>query len=69
MNLYVIMSYVGHIMFSTKIMICTTRHTLSLQLLPHMHHIVTPGFVDGRRWSDGAAGQMLLYALFNHPRR
>ena len=28
------------------------------QLHPHTHHIVTPGFVDRPRWSDGAAGQM-----------
>ena len=35
-----------------------TRHTSSLQLHQHTHHIVTPGFVDRRRWSDGTAGQM-----------
>ena len=34
-----------------------TRHT-SLQLHPHMHHIVTPGFVDKPRRSDCTAGQM-----------
>ena len=34
-----------------------TRHT-SLQLHPHTHHTVTPGFVDRPHWSDGAAGQM-----------
>ena len=28
-----------------------TRHTLSLQLHPHTHHIVTPGFVDRPRRS------------------
>ena len=35
-----------------------TRHTSSLQLHPHTHHAVIPGFVDRPRWSDGAAGQM-----------
>ena len=35
-----------------------TRHTLSLQLYPHTHHIVTPGFVDRPRRSDCTAGQM-----------
>ena len=35
-----------------------TRHTLSLQLHPHTHHIVTPGFVDRPRRSDCTAGQM-----------
>ena len=35
-----------------------TRHTSSLQLHPHTHHIVTPGFVDGPRRSDCTAGQM-----------
>ena len=39
-----------------------TRHTPSLQLQPHTHHTVTPGFVDRPRWSDGAAGQMERYA-------
>ena len=34
-----------------------TRHTSSLQLHPHTHHIVTPGFEDRPRWSDRAAGQ------------
>ena len=28
------------------------------QLHPHSHHVVTPGFVDRPRWSDGTAGQM-----------
>ena len=36
---------------------CNT-HTPSLQLHPHTHHTVTPGFVDRPHWSDGAAGQM-----------
>ena len=35
-----------------------TRYTSSLQLLPHTHHIVTPGFVDRPRRSDRTAGQM-----------
>ena len=35
-----------------------TRHTSSLQLHPHTHHIVTPGFVNGPRRSDCTAGQM-----------
>ena len=35
-----------------------TRHTSSLQLHPHAHHIVTPGFVDRPRRSDCTAGQM-----------
>ena len=35
-----------------------TRHTSSLQLHPHTHHIVTPGFVDRPRRSDCTAGQM-----------
>ena len=35
-----------------------TQHTSSLQLHPHTHHIVTPGFVDGPRRSDCTAGQM-----------
>ena len=35
-----------------------TRHTSSLQLHPHTHHIVTPGFVDSPRRSDCTAGQM-----------
>ena len=35
-----------------------TRHTSSLQLHPHTHHIVTPGFVDRPRRSDCAAGRM-----------
>ena len=33
-------------------------HTLSLQLHPHTHHIVTPGFVDRPRGSDCTASQM-----------
>ena len=32
-------------------------HISSLQLHPHTHHIVTPGFVDRRRRSDCTAGQ------------
>ena len=36
----------------------TLTYTSSLQLHPHTHHIVTPGFVDRPRWSDGAADQM-----------
>ena len=35
-----------------------TRHTSSLQLHPHTHHIVIPGFVDRPRRSDYTAGQM-----------
>ena len=35
-----------------------TWHTPSLQLHPHTHHTVTPGFVDRPCWSDGAAGQI-----------
>ena len=40
--------------------LCPLRntHTPSLQLHPHMHHTVTPGFVDRPHWSDGAAGKM-----------
>ena len=34
-----------------------TQHTSS-QLHPHMHHVVTPGFVDRSLRSDGTAGQM-----------
>ena len=37
-------------------------HTPSLQLHPHTHHTVTPGFVDRPLWSDGLAGQMEGYA-------
>ena len=37
------------------------QHTPSLQMHPHTHHTVTPGFVDRHRWSDGAAGQMERY--------
>ena len=33
-------------------------HPSSLQLHPHTHHIVTPGFVDRPRRSDCTAGQM-----------
>ena len=36
-----------------------TRHTPFLQLHAHTHHT---GFVDRRRWSDGAAGMMERYA-------
>ena len=39
-----------------------TRHTPSLQMHTLTHHIVTPGFVDRLRWSDGVAGQMERYA-------
>ena len=39
-----------------------TRHMLSLQLHPHTHHTVTPGFWDRPRWSDGVAGQMERYS-------
>ena len=39
-----------------------TRHTLSLQLHPQTHHIVTPGSVDRPRWIDEVAGQMERYA-------
>ena len=35
----------------------TSTHT-SLQLHPHTHHIVAPGFVDRPRRSDCTAGQM-----------
>ena len=35
-----------------------TRHTSSLQLHPHSHHFVTPGFVGRPRRSDCPAGQM-----------
>ena len=35
-----------------------TRHTSSLQLHPHTHHIVTPVFVDRPCQSDCTAGQM-----------
>ena len=34
------------------------RHTSSLQLHPHTHHTVAPGFVDRPRRSDCTAGQM-----------
>ena len=37
--------------------LCNT-HTSPLQLHPHMHHIVTPGFVDRPCRSDCTAGQM-----------
>ena len=33
-------------------------HTSSLQLHPHTHHIVAPGFVDRPRRSECTAGQM-----------
>ena len=33
-------------------------HTLSIQLHRHMHHVVTPGYVDRSHWSNGTAGQM-----------
>ena len=36
------------------------RHTSSLQLHPHTHHIITPGFVDRPRRSDCTAGKMDL---------
>ena len=36
----------------------TSTHTSSLQLHPHTHHIVTPGFVDRPCQSDCTAGQM-----------
>ena len=36
----------------------TLTHTSSLQLLPHTHHIITPGFVNRPRRSDCTAGQM-----------
>ena len=36
----------------------THDHTSSLQLHPHTHHIVAPGFVDRPRRSDCTAGQM-----------
>ena len=39
-----------------------TRHMPTLQLHPHMHHTVTPGFVDRPCWSEGVAGQMEKYA-------
>ena len=32
--------------------------SMRIQLHPHTHHIVTPGFVDRPRWSDCTAGQM-----------
>ena len=35
-----------------------TRHTSSLQLHPHTHYIVAPGFVDRPRRSDCTAGHM-----------
>ena len=35
-----------------------TRHTQSLQLHPHTHQTVSPGFVNRPRWIDEAAGQM-----------
>ena len=35
-----------------------THDTSSLQLHPHTHHIVTPGFVDRPRRSECTAGQM-----------
>ena len=38
--------------------VTSTQHTSSLQLHPHTHHIVTPGFVGGNRRSDCTAGQM-----------
>ena len=41
----------------TTIPLLQHPHTSSLQLHPHTHHSVTPGFVDKPRWSDGAAGQ------------
>ena len=34
----------------------TLTHKTALQLHPHTHHTVTPGFVDRPRWSDGVAG-------------
>ena len=37
-------------------------HTSYLQLHPHTHHTVTPGFGDRPRWSDGVAGHMERYA-------
>ena len=37
-------------------------HTPSLQLHPHTHHTVTPGFVDRPRWSAGVADQIEVYA-------
>ena len=36
----------------------TLTHTTSLQLHPHTHHIVTPGFVDRTRRSVCTAGQI-----------
>ena len=39
--------------------LCNTHtHDTSLQLHPHMHHIVTPGFVDIPRRYDCTAGHM-----------
>ena len=35
-----------------------TRNTSYLQLHPHTHHIVTPGFVDRPRRSECTAGQI-----------
>ena len=32
----------------------TSTHTTSLQLHPHTHHIVIPGFVDRPRWERGS---------------
>ena len=36
-----------------------TQHTLSLQWHPHMHHIVTPGFVDSPLRSDYTDGRVM----------
>ena len=41
---------------SSLFCLCNT-HASSLQLHPHMHHIVTTGFVDRPRRSDCTAGQ------------
>ena len=35
-----------------------THNTHHLQLHPHTHHVVTPGFVDRPRRNNGTAGQM-----------
>ena len=45
--------------YAPSVTLTHTRHTSSLQLHPHTHHVVTPVFVDRPRWSDGAAGQMV----------
>ena len=53
-------SRVAQIIFTHYAPLCNihTRHTSSLQLHPHTHHIVTPGFVDRPCRSNCTAGEM-----------